>query len=245
MTTAITSPEPALPLEGGRLHATNASELCSAGLWRRLTDEGDKWGDAVRSIAGHAGMLAEVVEVRGELARRAEKAQPVEILAELIALGPIYGISDKSDDEWSMLFGAYLEALAPLPLEAIRQGIVDWNREGEFFPKPGQIYTRADPYARKLRMAAYRAARAAEWVEKNPPEKSEAERLADRQKLIDAGLMTPDGEFAPLTFRKVDRGPAAPKETPQEMAERLARLGDGTKTIETERLPTEEPEEAI
>lgn len=186
-------------------------------------------------------MRQEVVEVRGELARRAERAADIDIMGELIALAPIYGISDRTDDEWSMLFGAYLEALSPLPIEAIRAGIVDWNREGEFFPKPGQIYSRAEPYAVKLRMAAYRARLAAERVEKVQNAPTDEERAADRQRLIDAGLMTEDGVFTPLNFRKVETTP--PVETPQAMAERLRRLADGTKPVETDPLP--EPEEPI
>lgn len=185
----------------------------------------------MRSISRHDGLKAEVIEVLPELARRASKAEPFDIMAELIALAPIYGISDRTDEEWATLFSAYLEALAPLPIEAIRAGIVEYNREGEFFPKPGQIYQKAEPIARKLFQAAYRAKRAAEWVEQNPAPKSDEERARDRQALIEAGLMTPDGKFAPLNFKRV-QDPERPKETPQEMAARLKRIADGTAAIE-------------
>lgn len=208
-----------------------------------MTDDADGWSDAVRQIARTPALQREVREVGAEVQARGARADAVDILAELIQLAPVYGISDRTDDEWAVLFGAYLEALAPLPLEAIRQGITEWNREGEFFPKPGQIFQRAEPFARKLWQAAYRAKKALEWVETNPPPKSDEERARDRQRLIDEGLMTPDGKFVPLQFRKVVE-PGRPKETPAQMAERLRAVADGTAPVQTEGL-ADAIEEAI
>lgn len=243
MTTALAPQEPALPLEGGRHHAKTASELCSAALWRRLTDDADGWSDAVRQIARTPALQREIAEVGLEVQARAAKAEAFDILAELIKLAPIYGISERSDDEWALLFGAYIEALESLPIEAIRQGITEWNREGEFFPKPGQIFQRAEPFARKLWKASYRAKKAIAFVETNPPPKTDAERAADRQKLIDEGIMTPDGRIAPLQFRKVET-PARPKETPDQMADRLRAIADGTAPVQTETM-ADAIEEAI
>lgn len=187
-------------------------------------------------------MMAEVRDVGAEVMARGGPSSPVEILKVLIELGPTYGIRDLSDGEYDQLFATYIRALAPLPLEAIREGIVVWSRDGNgYFPKPEQIFQRAEPFAHPLRVAAWRAKKALSWAEDNPPPKTEAERKADRQKAIDAGILNADGTVN-LTFKPLVE--SRPRETPHQAAERLRRIADGVDRIVTNPL-TPDIEEAI
>lgn len=186
--------------------------------------------------------MREVQEVGAEVHRRGQPATALEIIAELIKLLPVYGVTDRTDEEAASLFVSYVEALGVLPLEAIREGIIEVNREATFFPRPGEIFKKAEPHAHPLRVAAYRAKRAAEWVERNPPPKTDAERAADRQRAIDEGILDANGKVI-LNFKPV--APPRPRETQQEAAERLRRIAAGAEEIRTDPLPPPEPEEAI
>lgn len=232
----------ALPLEGGRNLAKTASGLCTAALWQRLTDSSETADQVVRRIARSDRMMAEIREIGAELQARAAPATAIEILQVLIELGPTYGIRDLTDAEYDQLFAVYIRALSPLPIETIRAGIVIWSRDGNgYFPKPEQIYQRAEPLAHPLRMAAYRAKKARTWVEDNPPPKSAEERAADRREAIRMGILNEDGTVNLLFRQPVD---ASPRETPQQAADRLRRIADGVEKIETAPL-ADEIEEAI
>lgn len=229
-----------LPLEGGRNLAKTASGLCTEALWRLLTDSSETADNAVRRIGRSDRLMAEVREVGAEVARRGAAAGPTDIMAELVKLAPTYGIRDLSDGEFAELFSTYLRALAPLPLEAIREGIVQWTRDGNgFFPKPEQIFQRAEPFAHPLRVAAYRAKKAIDHVERNPPPKTAEERAADRQRAIDAGVLNPDGTVN-LTFRTPVE--SRPRETAQQMADRLRKVADGSHPIVTDPVLDQIPE---
>lgn len=173
---------------------------------------------------------------------RGAAAEAIDIMQALVELAPTYGLRDLSASEYDALFRVYLEALAPLPLEAIKEGIVQWSRDGNgYFPKPEQIYQRAEPFAHPLRLAAYRAKKALTWAEDNPPPKTAEERAADRQRAIDAGILNPDGTVN-LTFKPVAE--TRPRETAQQMADRLRCIADGVEKIETDPMP-DHIEEAI
>lgn len=186
--------------------------------------------------------MREVREVGAEVHRRGQPADPDEIISALFLLLPVYGVTDRTDEEAASLFVSYVEALGVLPLEAIREGIIEVNREATFFPRPGEIFKKAEPHAHALRVAAYRAKRAADWVEKNPPPKTDAERAADRQAAIDAGILDANGKVI-LNFKPTSE--SRPRETQHEAAERLRRIAAGAEEIRTDPLPQPEPPEAI
>lgn len=158
----------ALPLTGGALNVRSASDECSPALWKRLV-EADDADHAARSIARNPALKAEVAQVAPRLAEWAKPAEPDRIMRKLVELAPIYGIGDRSATEWGVLFRAYLEALAPLPFESIEVACTLWNREASYFPKPGELFKLAEGSANRLRLAAWRARKAAEYVDNLPP----------------------------------------------------------------------------
>ena len=246
MTTALTASAPVLDLVGGQHHAANASTLCGAALWGRLTDSSAKADEVVRQIARVPKLKDKAVEVAADLEARAVKATAIEIMAVLIEHGPVYGIRDLSDGEYEALFMAYLRSLAPLPIEAIREAFVIWGRDGNgFFPRPEQLFQRAEPYATDLRMAAYRAKRAATHVEDNPPPKTEAQRRADIEAAKAAGIIGADGKVI-LNFKTDEtRRVGPPGETRQAMADRLRRIANGEEPLPEVSAPPAPPPEEI
>lgn len=197
-----------------------------------MTDSSAKADEVVRQIARTPKLKEKAVEVAADLEERASKATAVEMMAVLIEHGPVYGIRDLSDGEYEALFIAYLRSLAPLPIEAIREAFVIWGRDGNgFFPKPEQLFQRAEPYAKELWMAAYRAKRAVSFVEDNPPPKTDEQRRADIEAAKAAGILDAEGKVI-LNFKTDDtRRVGPPGETRQAMAERLRRIADGREPL--------------
>lgn len=108
-----------------------------------------------------------------------------EIIAVMVREMPAWGVSTKHAGEWGVTYASYADALEGLPLYAVEDGIVRWNRGeghedlkmGGFPPRPAQLYALAAEGRRELFMAAYRARLAMEYVEeKLPPPISEEER---------------------------------------------------------------------
>lgn len=193
-----------------------------------MTNTGENAEEATRRISASPGMRAKAIEVASDLAQRAKAAGDTKVMAVLVEHAPTYGLGNKSSGEYGALFKVYLRSLEPLPLEAIRAAFVDWTRDGTgFFPRPEEIFKRAQPHAEKLWMAAYRARKAVEKAERRPMQKTAEEKARDRQAAIDAGVIDANGNVI-LNFksdpnaRRVGGG-----ETRQEMAARLRRLAEG------------------
>lgn len=222
-----------LALEGGQHRASNASEACSRALWTRLTGAEDADG-ACRTICHVPALLEEVRTVAATLAEFARPAEAVELVEHLLAIAPVYGIAERPPEEWATLWRAYIEALAPLPLEAIKVALTQWNREASYFPKPGEIYTRAIEHATRLRTVAYRARKAAEFRPRPAP-KSAEQRAAERQELIDQGILTPDGKVN-LQLKGFDPGSRMVR-TPQQVAEGLRAQAEQHPPINPDDVP--------
>lgn len=131
--------------------------------------ESDDAEACCRAIARNPALKAEVAEVAPRLAEWARPASAEAIMRKLVELAPVYGIGDRSEAEWASLFSAYLDALAPLPMESINTAAVLWNRQASYFPKPGELFKLAEANANRLRSVAWRARRAAEYVDALPP----------------------------------------------------------------------------
>lgn len=226
-----------LPLQGGQLNVTKTSQVCSAGLWRLLTDEKSKAETALKTIIRSDGLQREVRSVAAVIQQRARPATGPEVIAALVRIMPHYGVVKRTEAENKALAEVYVETLSTLPLEAIQEALREWGREDQaFMPNSGQIYSRAKPHAERLWMAAYRAKRAAEYVEKNPPPKTAEEIAADRQKAIDMGLMDPVTGKMIVNLPSMDM--PGPRGTPQQEADRVRKVADAME----QRVPTPPPE---
>lgn len=247
MNTALTTTAPALDLVGGQHLAATASTLCGKALWALLTESGVNGPrrtpeDVSRAVAASPSLKAKVREVVNDLQDRATKAEPVQIMALLVEHTTVYGLGNKSPAEYEALFAIYLRALAPLPVEAIREAFVVWGRDGSgFYPKPEQLFQRAEPFAKELWMAAYRAKRAAAHVESNPPPKTDAQRRADIEAAKAAGIIGADGKVI-LNFKTTERRVGPPGESKQAMADRLRRIASGEEPLPQVSAPPPLPE---
>lgn len=189
-----------------------------------------------RIVALNATLRTELRTVAPALAQRAAPADQLDLMARLIEMAPTFGISNRSDGEWAALFGTYLDALAGIPLEAIDEAIMRWNR-GEmypepkdkgrhaFFPKPVEIYTLAQPRRLELSKVAYRARKALEAPrvearERGKPSEDDKARVAAMLAEVKAGVRgvpanplgaTPAEREAMFASRRRDPG-AEPEE---------------------------------
>ncbi len=211
-------PQAALPLAGGFKTVRIASDECSAALWRRLT-ESDATREAISHIGRSAALKAEVIQVAPRLAAWAAPIDPIVLTRRLTEIGLLFYLEDRSDEEWATFWTFYRDALRTLPEAAFEHAIVVWNQEGKgFMPKPAEIYERAKAMALQLGTAAMRARKAAEWVERLPPPKSEKLTKAE---MIERGWLDANGKVIMAPLKGIPPSRPAPGETPQEMAARL------------------------
>lgn len=178
-------------------------------------------------------LRAECEGVLPSLERAKEPASQEEILSVLVRHAPHYGVTAKGPSEWGALFGAYLDALDGLPVQAVEEGFVRWNRgEGHkdirmagFFPKAPQLYLLAEAARSALYMAAYRAKKALEYQEARPQVWTAERRAEERRKAIAAGVLKPDGSLN-LPAPKSMPFPRAPGRTPHQMAAEMRQMAD-------------------
>jgi hypothetical protein len=200
----------------------------SEGLRSLLLGSGDAKG-AARIIAINPTLRAQAEAQLPWLERALEPAEPEQILLLLARHAPALGLKDMSEESWGLLFEPYLEALGDLPLTALEEAFIRWNK-GElypkepgrhaFFPRPAEIRKLAEPARNELGKAANRIKLAIKHVENAPkPEPSAEEKAAVRAQMQAEGFLV-DGKFV---LPKKDAGPrpAPTGETPQQMAARL------------------------
>lgn len=232
-----------LALQGGAMSGITLLETCSKGL-RKLLTEGDDWRGSVRLIAINPTLREEAQRMLPALEEAMRPGDPAEIMAVLIKHAPEFHITARRPEEWKTLFGNYLDALANLNAAAVEEGFLRWNR-GEmypqepgrhgFYPRPAEIYHMANTGKTELANAVFRARRVRDAVANLKPERTPEEKAADLAEGIAKGYLNPDGTInragllaKPKTIggdlRR--RDPNVPRETPQQMAERMRRRAD-------------------
>lgn len=191
------------------------------GLWRLLTDASNDGASAARLISLNPTLRAELEEKAGLIMDRAMPGDPKMLALVLRRHAKILAVPDQSEEAWADMFGVYLDMLGPLPIESVNRAFERWHR-GElypkdpgrhaFFPKPAEVYSLAEPMMLELKMAAYRARKALDYVEASRPrEKSPEDAAAIREMLA---------EFRGVA-KSMPGDPRKPAESPQQVAQRL------------------------
>lgn len=203
-----------LELAGGGLNRPTASEHFTVAAWRLLTAERDNSQRAVEAIRANPAALEEI-RARWQELQDAVAPCGDEVVHEcLLEAATVYGSPWDNDDLASVGMGRYFAVLSHLPAEAVRKGFDAYDRQPDsrFFPRPGQLLALAEPFAIKLRIAAGRALLVRERLpSKSAALKTDEDRARERQALIDAGHLNPDGTMKPLEFKKA---PEPPPSTP-------------------------------
>lgn len=127
-----------------------------------MTNEGETWADACRSLANDDRALSEIVEALPRLEAAAEPCGPEFVVTQLAPLLALYNVPKKSGDEAKAFWGLYIDALQGLPREAIKAGVRDYvaDASSEWFPKPGPLRALCERHAVPVRMAVSRARKA-------------------------------------------------------------------------------------
>lgn len=148
-------------------------------------------------------------------------AEGSQIMRTLIRHSPTYAVTARSDGEWAEMFGIYLDALEGFSVHAIEDAFLRWNRGedmkdpamGQFFPKPAQLVHLANKAKAEVWMAAYRARKALEHVEKTAPREIDP----DERKAVGEQLAA----LADSLTLKETPNHLKPRLSPQEVAERI------------------------
>ena len=178
-------------------------------------------------IALNATLRSECERVLPSLDAAKSPATPAEILEVIVRKMPAYGVTAKHANEWGVTFESYLTALDGFPLYAVEDAFARWDRgEGTktieaagFPPRPPQVALLAQEGKREIFTAAYRARKALLQVEKRGVEWTAERKREERQKMIDQGLLTPEGK--PNFTVGAKPMPNVPRRDPHEVAEQL------------------------
>ncbi len=209
---------------------SRTSPQLSAGL-RKLLVEGDDSGGACRLIALNATLRAECQRVLPMLEAAKAPATELQTLEVIARRMVAYGVTSNLAFSHGVTWDSYVGAFEGLPLYAIEDAFDRWDRgEGvkdiaaaAFPPRPPQLALLAVQAKQEVFTAAYRAKKALAHVEKEGVEWTRERRLAERQKMIDAGYLNPDG--SPNITLKSRGMPSAPRPafSQHELAEQLRR----------------------
>lgn len=193
-----------------------------------LAEDADGHSDsrrgAIRLIAINPTLRAECERLLPMLEVAKAPASREEIVVVIAREMPAWGVSGKHAAIYGVTYASYADALEGLPLYAIEEGVVRWNRAqghedlkmGGFPPRPAQLYALAAEGRRELFMAAYRAKLAMEHVERETPKVDPAVQAkvgADLAALASTLRAKPMPEMP------------QPKCSPQEMAAQLRAAG--------------------
>lgn len=80
------------------------------------------------------------------------------VIAELAPMVALYGVPDRSREEWATFWRFYTDLLGKLSLEAVKAGVAAYvaKPDAEFFPKPGPLAALCKDTHDRLFMAAHR-----------------------------------------------------------------------------------------
>lgn len=227
-----------LPTTQAELIPASTDQLESSAPWSKglgsllLQDDADGRSDArksaIRLIAINATLRAETECLLPKLEAAKAPASRDEIIAVVMREMLAWGVPAKHAAEWGVTYASYADALEGLPLYAIEDGVVRWNRAeghrdlsmGGFPPRPAQLFALANEAKRELFMAAYRAKLALQHVEKQGVEWTPERKRAERAKMIAMGLLTEDGKPA-FSIKAKSMPSLAPRVSQHEIAERI------------------------
>jgi len=201
-----------LELVGGGLNRPTASERFTAAAWRLLTGERENSQRAVEAIRANPEALEEIRREAGSLQAAIAPCGDSFVHEKLTEAATVYGSPWDNEELAAVGMARYFAVLSELPREAVQRGFDDYDRQpdSKYFPRPGQLLALAEPHARKLRIAAGRARLASERLPSKAAPKTPEEKERERQALIAAGHMNPDGTFKPLEFRTMPTPPDTP-----------------------------------
>lgn len=134
----------------------------SKALVLRLTDERLPFFERVKALQADPAALAELRDTLPVLESQVAPAGRDSIIAGLAPLLSIYGVSDRSPNEWASFWSLYADVLADVPLEALRAAVKEYvsGPDSQFFPKPGPLKALCDKHAAPARIAHRTATRA-------------------------------------------------------------------------------------
>jgi hypothetical protein len=202
----------------------------SKALWALLT-EGDDAGKALFALSRNVALREEAARILPSLEGAKEPTTREEFARTMAAQKLVYGIGEMAPEAWITSMEIYFEALKDFSAEALRDAFLRWGRGedmkdsamAQFFPKPAQLVMLARKSKAEIYVAAYRARKALDQVEREGPAWTPERKRQERQKMIEQGLLTPDGK--PNFTIGAKSIPAAPRVSQHELADRLRRQG--------------------
>lgn len=118
---------------------------CSQAL-KGLLEPNQSFFYAVDEIRKASHLHPEARTVLAGLAQANVPATSVEIVGELAPLIALYGVPDKSEDEWAAFWRIYVEDLGRYPVWAIASATRAYRRQKDanWFPRPGPLKALCD-----------------------------------------------------------------------------------------------------
>lgn len=217
---------------------------------KKLLTEGEDGAGAIRLIALNDTLREQCAAMLPALQAAKAPAEESEVLKVLVRMAPVYALPSRPDEEWASFFGVYLDALEGFPAFAIEGAFLRWNRGedmkdpamGQFYPKPSQLVALATKAKAELWIAAGRAQKALERIERQAPRMTEEQRR-ENSAAIRALASKPLGRLPPQPpgvslkdwaeqcrregVERIPETPPAPKPSRHELAEQLRRAADG------------------
>jgi hypothetical protein len=113
---------------------------CSPAL-SELLDPSRDFTLSVEEIASREELAGEGRALLAGLQAANRKATGTEIMSALFPLIAIYGVSDRSESEWTSFWKVYIEDLGDYPLWAVEEAVRRYRRarDSNFFPRPGPL----------------------------------------------------------------------------------------------------------
>ena len=169
-----------------------------------MLTQGDDAKAAVKTLQ-RAPAFMDILRQRSmELKAALEPSDRERVTLLLIQQAIVFGVPDRSQEEWGTLFGIYHQTLGEFSEAILAEAFARWNRaelypkepgRHAFFPKPAELHALASAYKRDLYQAMGRAKSALA----GPTERAEIwtrERKAEeRRKAIEMGVLNADGSF--------------------------------------------------
>lgn len=217
-----------VPTGGATLIEPGKFPTCGKGLWTLLT-AGDDSAKALYAFSKSPALRDEAIALLPAL-----DAAKAPVSREAFALimtkqRVVFGIGDREAGEWTLVLEGFYGVLQEFSAGAIEEAFIRWNRGegnakpglGAFFPQPSQLYPLAKKAKNEVWVAAYRARKALEGTQPSRTGLTAEQRAQERQKLIDAGHLRPDGTFNTDFGLKTMAQPSRPQKSPQQMAREL------------------------